>query len=214
MRYKPLPPLEELKEFLDYNPDTGIFTWIKKTNRRIKVGQVTAITSANGYMRIMFKTIYYYAHRLAYYMYYGIDPLEKLVDHIDGDKANNKINNLRLATRSQNGMNRVSLAINNTSGATGVVWNKRKKKWAARITIDRFQKHLGLFASKEDAIKSRREAETKYYGDFRSRELEKEKSICWLGVIPEGMKDEMRYPTEEEIDKFLEEAENDEQTTN
>ena len=85
-------------------------------------------------------------------------------------------------------MNRVSLAINNTSGATGVVWNKRKKKWTARITIDRFQKHLGIFANKEDAIKSRREAEIKYFGDFRGKE--------------------------EEIDKFLEEAENDEQTTN
>ena len=63
-------------------------------------------------------------------------------------------------------------------------------------------KKLGYFINKEDAIKARKEAEIKYFGDFRSREPEKEKSICWLGVIPEGMKDEMRYPTEEEIDKF------------
>ena len=102
---------------------------------------------------------------------------------------------------------------NNTSGVTGVHWHKVKKKWEATITEGK-KKYLGIFTNKEDAIKARKEAEIKYYGEFRSREPEKEKSICWLGVIPEGMKDEMRYPTEEEIDKFLEEAENDEQTTN
>ena len=188
MKYRPMPPLEELKEFLDYNPDTGIFIWKKQVAQNIKVGQEAGAMNSNGYIQIRFKNSPYLAHRLAYYMYYGIHPLEKLVDHIDGDKTNNKIDNLRLATNSQNGMNRVSLAINNTSGATGVVWNKRRKKWTARITIDRFQKHLGIFANKEDAIKSRREAEIKYFGDFRGKE--------------------------EEIDKFLEEAENDEQTTN
>ena len=188
MRYKPLPPLEELKEFLDYNPDTGIFIWKKQVAQNIKVGQEAGAMNSNGYIQIRFKNSPYLAHRLAYYMYYGIHPLEKLVDHIDGDKTNNKIDNLRLATNSQNGMNRVSLAINNTSGVTVVFFNKRKKKWTARITIDRFQKHLGIFANKEDAIKSRREAEIKYFGDFRGKE--------------------------EEIDKFLEEAENDEQTTN
>ena len=126
--------------------------------------------NSNGYIQIRFKNSPYLAHRLAYYMYYGIHPLEKLVDHIDGDKTNNKIDNLRLATNSQNGMNRVSLAINNTSGATGVVWNKRRKKWTARITLDRFQKHLGIFANKEDAIKARKKGEIKYFGEFRRQD--------------------------------------------
>ena len=141
-------------------------------------------------------------------MFHGIDPLEKLVDHIDGDKSNNKINNLRLASKSENGRNRVNLPSNNTSGVIGVCWDKKAKKWKAFIMINGKQKHLGYFINIEDAIKARKEAEIKYFGDFRCREPEKEKSICWLGVIPEDMKDELRYPTEEEIELALYEADN------
>jgi hypothetical protein len=169
MKYRPMPPLEEFKEFLDYNPDTGIFTWIKKPNKRIKVGQVAGRASGNGYVRIKFKHIDYYAHRLAYYMYHGVDPLENLVDHKYGDKSNNKIKDLRLATNPQNGMNRVNLPSNNNSGVMGVCWNKRLKKWQVQIIVNKVYKYLGLFTNKEDAIKARKEAEIKYYGEFRSK---------------------------------------------
>ena len=169
MKARPLPPLEELKEFLDYNPDTGIFTWIKG-RQSIKVGQVAGKANGNGYLRIRFKGIKYFAHRLAYYMYHGIDPLEKLVDHIDGDKSNNKINNLRLASKSQNAMNRINLASDNTSGVTGVYWYKKFKKWIATIQVNKVYKYLGSFTNKEDAIKVRREAEIKYFGDFRGKD--------------------------------------------
>ena len=169
MRYNPMPPLEELKEFLDYNPDTGIFTWIKKPNRRIKVGQVAGRAHGNGYIRIRFKGIDYFAHRLAYYMYHGVDPLENLVDHKYGDGSNNEIKNLRLATTPQNGANRVNLNRNNTSGVIGVCWHKRFKKWQAQIIVNKVYKYLGSFTNKEEAIKARREAEIKYFGDFRSK---------------------------------------------
>ena len=170
MKAKPLPPLEELKEFLDYNPDTGVFTWIKKPHARIKVGQVAGSKISNGYLQMQLKGINYYAHRLAYYMYHGVDPLEKCIDHIDGDKANNKIDNLRLASYVQNQMNRVNLLSNNTSGYTGVSWNKKLKKWTAMIQVNKVYKYLGLFTNKEDAIKVRREAEIKYFGDFRGKD--------------------------------------------
>ena len=170
MKTKPLPPLEELKEFLDYNPDTGIFTWIKKPNRRIKVGQVAGRAHGNGYIRIRFKGIDYFAHRLAYYMYHGVDPLENLVDHKYGDRTNNKIKDLRLASKSQNGTNHIKLRSDNTSGVIGVSWCKDKKKWGSRIYHYGVQKHLGYFTNKEDAIKARREAEIKYFGDFRSKD--------------------------------------------
>ena len=171
MKHKPLPPLEELKEFLDYNPDTGIFTWIKKPSHPVKVGQKAgSIDYARGYFRISFKGYLYLTHRLAYYMYHGIDPLEKLIDHIDGDKINNKINNLRLASKSQNSMNRSILGSNNNSGVIGVNWVKRDRKWCARVTVDGFIKHLGLFINKEDAIKARKEGEIKYFGEFRGQD--------------------------------------------
>jgi len=169
MKAKPLPPLEELKEFLDYNPDTGIFTWKKQKAKKTKVGENAGRTTTKNYFTIKFNYIEYQVHRLAYYMYHGIDPLEKIVDHIDGDKTNNKINNLRLATVSQNGMNRVGLASNNTSGATGVRWYEKIKKWSARISIDGVETSLGYFTKKEDAIQARKEAEIKYYGDFRRK---------------------------------------------
>ena len=169
MNNKPLPPLEELKEFLDYNPDTGIFTWIKKPNNRIKIGKVAGHLHESGYIKIVFKRSSYRVNRLAYYMYHGVDPLEKLVDHIDGNKINNKIKNLRLLNTSQNAMNRVNLSSNNTSGVTGVIWCKRARKWVVLIMVNRVQKNMGYFINKEDAIKARKEAEIKYFGDFRCK---------------------------------------------
>lgn len=169
MKANPLPPLEELKEFLDYNPDTGIFTWIKKPSFSVKVGQVAGTMNSKGYLQIAFKGIRYFAHRLAYYMYHGVDPLENLVDHKYGGQSNNKIDNLRLANNFQNGRNRVNLPSNNTSGVMGVYWDKFYKKWRAVIMVKRKQTHLGYFINKEDAIKARREGEIKYFGDFRSK---------------------------------------------
>ena len=167
---RPLPPLEELKEFLDYNPDTGIFTWIKKPRQGIRVGQVAGTMSSKGYIVIRFKRSKYLAHRLAYYMYHGVDPLEKLVDHEYGDGSNNKIKNLRLATNPQNQMNRVNLPSNNTSGVIGVHWEKARKKWRATIMLNGKRKNLGYFINKEDAIKARKEGAIKYFGDFRSKD--------------------------------------------
>ena len=170
MKINPLPPLEELKEFLDYNPDTGILTWKKKPSKKVKVSQEAGSKRSDGYLEIRFKGIRYYAHRLAYYMYHGVDPLEKMVDHKDKPTSNNKIDNLRLATNPQNKMNRVNLPSNNTSGVIGVCWNKKAKKWEAQIRVNKVQKFLGYFINKEDAIKVRKEAEIKYYGNFRSKD--------------------------------------------
>ena len=169
MKAKPLPPLEELKEFLDYNPDTGIFTWIKKLCKKIKVGQEAGGMNGEGYIVIRFKGIKYFANRLAYYMYHGVDPLEKMVDHKHNPKTNNKIDNLRLATTPQNGANRVNLNRNNTSGVIGVHWDKVNKKWRVRVMLNGESKHLGYFVNKEDAIKARREGAIKYFGDFRGK---------------------------------------------
>jgi len=122
-KYLPLPPLEVLKEYFDYNPDTGIITWKKPPNRRIKVGaeaghcHVGVKMGKLVYREIKFNYTLYKAHRLAYYMHHGIDPRNIDIDHEDGNGLNNKINNLRVATCSENGRNR-KLHKNNTSGIT------------------------------------------------------------------------------------------------
>jgi len=164
MKHRPLPPLEELKEFLDYNPDTGIITW-KKAKQGIRVGQVGGAINSDDRktrMQIYFNCICYMLHRVAYYIYHGVDPLEKQIDHIDGNPLNNKIDNLRLATNEENQRNR-SISKNNTSGTTGVTWIKECQKWRAHIK----NINLGHFINKEDAIQTRIEAEKKYFGEFR-----------------------------------------------
>jgi len=90
----------------------------------------------------------------------GVEP-----DHIDGNKHNNLPANLRLATRSQNAMNRPKQA-NNTSGYKGVSWHKRSAKWGAAIQVNGKQKHLGLFESVIDAASAYNEAAEKYHGSF------------------------------------------------
>lgn len=89
------------------------------------------------------------------------------IDHIHGKKSrnNNCKNNLRIVTVSQNGMN-VATRNNNNSGTTGVSWDNFKNKWVAYITINYKRNHLGYFDSIDDAIKVRKEAEKKYFGEF------------------------------------------------
>lgn len=89
------------------------------------------------------------------------------IDHIHGNKTrnDNRKSNLRTATPSQNTMNK-SLLKNNTSGVTGVSWNKRKGEWESYITIDDKRKGLGYFSNFDDAVAARKDAEEKYFGEY------------------------------------------------
>lgn len=96
---------------------------------------------------------------------------DNIVDHINGDTLDCRKGNLRTVTSQQNAMNH-SLSLANTSGVTGVSWKKDKNKWKAYITINGKQIHLGYF-NKEDfdkAIKARKQAEIKYFGEYRRNE--------------------------------------------
>ena len=173
MKFHPLPPLEELKEHFDYNPDTGIIIWKKPTNPRIKVGaeagHKTVKTKNLVYREIKFNYTQYKAHRLAYYMYHGIDPRNNDVDHEDRNGLNNKINNLRLATRLENSRNR-KFQKNNTSGVTGVTWDKRRGRWVAQLKLNGKYKFLGYYLNIQDAAQARKEGEKKYFGKFRRQD--------------------------------------------
>ena len=91
--------------------------------------------------------------------------LDKYYDHIDMNSFNNRKCNLRLATKQENARNH-KLMSNNTSGFTGVSWNKQKCKWEAKVFDYGKSLHLGLFDNKEDAIRARLNGEAKYYGEF------------------------------------------------
>ena len=96
-----------------------------------------------------------------------LNPLKhEIVDHINGNTLDNRKCNLRIVTPTQNNMN-TKIRIDNTSGCKGVGWHKPKNKWRVRITVDKKTIELGYFDDKEEAIKCRKEAEEKYFGDFR-----------------------------------------------
>jgi len=91
------------------------------------------------------------------------------IDHIDRNPLNNRKYNIRVATDSQNMMNR-GIQKNNTSGITGVCWIKEKCKWKAQIKINRKNINLGYFSNFDDAVKARKGAEKKYFKEFAVKE--------------------------------------------
>ena len=107
-QFRELPPLEELEKFFAYDPETGIFTNRVRRGTRSFPGSVAG-APCNGYVQIMFRSRRLYAHRMAWFMYYRehppLDP-KLVIDHIDTNRSNNRISNLRIATRKLNNENR------------------------------------------------------------------------------------------------------------
>jgi hypothetical protein len=151
-----------LKELLHYDQETGIFTWIAVTSTRIFVGDVAgSLDKSDGYVRISIDRKSYKAHRLAWlYVHDEFPPNE--IDHINRVTSDNRICNLRSATRSEN-MHNTSIGINNTSGHVGVSWHKQSKKWMAHIRVNCKKIHLGRFDDINEATAARIAAKQKYH---------------------------------------------------
>jgi hypothetical protein len=143
----------ELKELLNYNPDTGEFTWLKTNSNRIKIGDIAGYNDHNGYRIIrVLKKKQYKAHILAWLYVTGEYP-KQFIDHINNVPSDNRWSNLRLANNSQNGANRLKYQ-NNKSGYKGVSWCKISKKWKAQITHNGKTKYIGLFSCQIEAYKA------------------------------------------------------------
>lgn len=157
---------ERLKELFTLDEETGKFYWIKEkapSGWATKEGRAAGFLS-DGYNRIKADKKSYLAHRLVWLWFYGEFPNSNL-DHKDENKLNNRLDNLRLATGSENVMN-VGLKANNTSGAKGVFWNKSSGKWQVAITANGKQKHFGYFIDKDEAIAASIKAREKLHGEF------------------------------------------------
>jgi hypothetical protein len=148
---------QTLKARLSYAPDTGEFTWVNPTSPSIPAGTVAGERSG-PYTRIRLKGTHHYAHRLAFLYMQGALPTEG-VDHINGNKADNRWSNLRPATNTVNGRN-MKKARNNTSGVTGVFLDRGK--WRAQIKIDGKNLQLGSYTEISDAISARKSAEKEH----------------------------------------------------
>lgn len=140
-------------ELFEYN--SGKLIWNVKRNNRIKKGMEAGYLHHHGYIIVRVNDKLVPAHRIIYEMHNGQIPEGMEIDHINRIKTDNRIENLRLATRRQNSCNLGT----NTSGVPGVYWCKQQSKWRARIFVNGRNIHLGLFKDINDAAEARRKAE-------------------------------------------------------
>ena len=147
---------KEIKEMLSYNPNTGCFIWMVSRGSA-KVGDAAGGINGKGYFQIRVKGKIYLSHRLAWMITHGKFP-EYDTDHINHDRADNRIVNLREVTRQEN-MKNASLYKTNTSGCCGISWFKSDGKWMAYIKLNGKDAYLGLFTDKFEAICARKSAE-------------------------------------------------------
>lgn len=160
-----LPPLAELREWLRYDAETGDFFWLKCSGRKMQPGKRAGWTTANRYVAITLLGQQMQAHRLAWLFANGEDPGELEIDHINSNRSDNRISNLRLATSLDNSRNTRKLE-GTTSKYKGVSWYKRKRKWVAQIRINGASKHLGYFRDEEQAHYAYCAAAARYFGEF------------------------------------------------
>ena len=150
-----------LKELLNYDPQSGIFTWVVSPRNNVPLGSIAGSIDKKGYIRILCKKQTYLAHRLAWFYVYGKWPTKEL-DHINKNPSDNRIENLRDVTRKQN-MENKKLYKTNKSGHSGVTWHSRDKKWNVRIGHYGKRISIGYFDNLEDAIKARIKAQNKIF---------------------------------------------------
>lgn len=155
---------ERLTEVLNYEPSTGLFRWKKRTSNRVAVGGVAGSLNPDGYIEIRVDGSLYLAHRLAFFYQTKSWPSE-IVDHENLNRSDNRWDNLREATHSQNHANQ-TIPANNTSGFKGVVWYKRDQCWRAQIKVNGSMLHLGYFDDAEAASEAYNSAAIKYFGEF------------------------------------------------
>lgn len=175
-------PADIIRESLviDRESPTGL-RWLKRprnhfsTERVFKIwnsrfsqqvaGSETGGNQNNSYWSIRINGRSYRLHRIVYFLANGTDPGNLFIDHLDHNGRNNSPENLRLATNAENLRNRDKNK-SNTSGYCGVSWEKRERKWVARITVDCRSLVLGRFDDIVDAIAARKAGESKYFGEY------------------------------------------------
>jgi hypothetical protein len=195
MKYSPMPNLNILNEAIEYDPNTGILKWkvrplshftatpkrsaehiCKNWNSRHAGNEIDNISTV-GYIRVVIDKELYQAQRIAYYMFYGYLPDVK-VDHINKNRLDNRISNLRLATDGQNVSNS-DLRIDNKTGLRGVDKLKRNGKYRASIRVNSKTMYLGEYLCPAAASFAYQIAADKYHGDFNSAQSNFRESKLW-----------------------------------
>ena len=152
---------EKITEAFCYDKKTGALT------RKFKGGNIRAAGTkkrTKDYVKVGFNGREYPAHRLIWWLVYGSLP-DRFIDHINGDKSDNRLVNLRLATDAENKRN-VGMRKHNTSGFKGVTWDSVNQKWLAHATLNGKGVHLGRHSTKEAAAIAYRDFSKEHHGEF------------------------------------------------
>ena len=153
-------PCEKVKELFDYKD--GELFW-KKPGPHKRTDRPAGAVNRNGYRQISFMHKLYAVHRLVW-TYHSNEPVA-FIDHINNNRLDNRIENLRAVTRSQNCMNSRQRS-DNTSGIKGVHWDNKKEKWIARVGLNNKKYYLGAFCTKEKAALAVAESRQELHGEY------------------------------------------------
>ena len=162
VKAKPLPPIDELRKRLAYRSD-GVLIW-KRPDRRVGPG-CAAGSLVRGYLRLKFNQRRYMVHRVIWAILKREDPLSFQIDHINGNKTDNRIENLRKATVSQNQYNKIS---------EGFYFEKRMNKYRPVIITEHRKHSLGYFDTEEQAREAYLRAKEKLHGEFMPSDMKHE----------------------------------------
>ena len=154
---------KQVTECFEYKDGTLYWRGVTRQNKQYLVDKPAGSLHKTGYRHVTWMGKVHKAHRLIFLLHHGYLPKE--IDHINGDRADNRIENLRAVTRSQNQYNKGKCR-NNTSGHRGVSWHKPTGKWSVRISLNNRNKSMGYYDDLELAAFIAEEARLKYYGEY------------------------------------------------
>lgn len=160
-----LPPLSEILRQLKYDNETGDFTWKINKKGPARIGSKAGTNHSKGYITIRINGVDYLAHRLAWMIFYGSLGEDEQIDHINLDRKDNRILNLRKATHEENCRNTKTRS-HNFSGLKGAHYHRKSGKYRARITINGKQEWLGYFKTSEEAHAAYKKKAEEMHGQF------------------------------------------------
>lgn len=162
-------------ELLSYDPETGAFRWKVLRNGfagGVRPGDIAGTDNGQGYVQINVAQRIWRAHRLAWLFMTGdVPPKGFEIDHINGERSDNRWSNLRQVSRRQNNYN-LGISKRNISGTKGVSWIARNNKWLARLKVDGRIIHLGEFDLLSDAVAARKAGERAHHQEFARKDSE------------------------------------------
>lgn len=154
---------QTVSEYFDHNDGHLYWKKVDHLNKQYLVGQEAGSIHKTGYRHVTWQGKIHKVHRLIFLLEHGYLPKE--IDHINGNRQDNRLENLREVTRSQNQFNK-SMCKNNTSGSRGVSWHEKSKAWVVRVCAHGKSKSIGYFKDLELAGLVADEARSIYHGAY------------------------------------------------